>query len=326
MGEDSGHQRRLASFQQQINTLLEAHVDRQIAQGAGEVAVESKRVLMAGGKRLRPVLMMMAYEACGGTNQEDIIPLALAFELIHTATLVHDDIYDDAVQRRGVKTIHASKGLAKGVIAGDWLFVQGFGLGGKYEAEIVELVSEYCSQIAQSEFLQLDRVMDLKTSPEDYLSIVIGKTAGPFAAGCKAAAILANCSIEQQRSMQDFGRELGIAFQLVDDLLDIRGDERMGKPRGADIYEGKMTLPLIHSLTLSHGQRRERLAYLIENFADNYFDELIELLNASDSLNYTEILINNHIERARESLLTLPQNDATQLMLWLTEFMQHREV
>lgn len=326
MGEDSGYQQRVASIQEQINTLLESHVDHQIAKGAGEVAVESKRVLMAGGKRLRPVLMMIAYEACGGTNQEDIIPLALAFELIHTATLVHDDIYDDAGQRRGVETIHASKGLAKGVIAGDWLFVQGFGLGGKYDAEIVELVSEYCSQIAQSEFLQLDRVMDLKTSPEDYLSIVLGKTAGPFAAGCKAAAILAGCSIEQQQHMQLFGRELGIAFQLVDDLLDIRGDERMGKPRGADIYEGKMTLPLIHSLTLSHGQKRERLAHLIEHFEDKFFNEFIDLLNASDSLNYTEILIQNHIERARQALLSMPQNNATHLMLWLTEFMRHREV
>lgn len=126
--------------------------------------------------------------------------------------------------------------------------------------------------------------------------------------------------------MEIFGKEIGIAFQLVDDLLDIRGDERMGKPRGADIHEGKMTLPLIHSLTLSHGERRARLAHLIEHFEDQYFDELITLLNASDSLNYTEILIQNHIERAQNAIRSLPQNKATEVLIWLTHFLEHREV
>jgi len=326
MGEESEFHSTLIALQERVNLLLEGHLDRQIEKGAGEVAIESKRVVMAGGKRLRPVIMILAYHACGGKIDDDILPLAIAFELIHTATLVHDDIYDDAEKRRGVETIHAAKGLAKGVIAGDWLFVQGFGLGGKYQEEIVNLVSEYCSNIAQSEFLQIDRVMDLKTSPEDYLSIVIGKTAGPFAAACKAASILAGNSIEQQIQMETFGKEIGIAFQLVDDLLDIRGDERMGKPRGADIHEGKMTLPLIHSLTLSHGERRARLAHLIEHFEDQYFDELITLLSASDSLNYTEILIQNHIERAQNAIRSLPQNTATEVLIWLTHFLEHREV
>ena len=326
MGEDSEFESTLHYLQQKINTELDLHLDEQINLGAGEVALESKRVVMAGGKRLRPIIMLLAYEMCGGTIEEDIMPLAVAFELIHTATLVHDDIYDDADFRRGVETIHSKTNLAKGVIAGDWLFVQGFGLGGKYQAEIVELVAMYCSNIAQSEFLQLDRVKDLKTTPEDYLSIVQGKTAGPFAAGCKAAAILSGCSIEEQVKLNIFGEELGVAFQLVDDLLDIRGDERMGKPRGADVYEGKMTLPLIHALTLLHGEKRERLATILESFHDDYFDELIELLNASDSLNYTEILIQNHINRALEAIDGFEQTSARKTLEWITEVVKNRVV
>ena len=104
-----------------------------------------------------------------------------------------------------------------------------------------------------SEFKQLDHVLDLSTSPEDYLQIVRGKTAGPFAAVCESAAIIAGASQEQSQALGRFGMELGIAFQLMDDLLDLRGDERMGKPRGKDVIEGKMTLPLIHALTLLHG-------------------------------------------------------------------------
>ena len=111
-------------------------------------------------------------------------PSPSLLELIHTATLVHDDINDEAQQRRGIPTIHANAGQAKAVIAGDWLFVQGFGLGGRYSAQIVSIIARCCANIAVSEFHQLDHVLNLATSPEDYLSIVRGKTAGPFASGC----------------------------------------------------------------------------------------------------------------------------------------------
>ena len=132
-------------------------------------------------------------------------------------------------------------------------------------------MAHYCSILASAEFSQIDHVLDLSTSPEDYLEIVRGKTAGPFAAGCKGAALVANASAESCEYLFEFGMELGIAFQLVDDLLDIRGDERMGKPRGSDIYEGKMTLPIIHALTILHGPQRVRLSEIIRNFEDSLF-------------------------------------------------------
>lgn len=314
----------LQTMRDEVNKALEHLIVSEAEAGAGEVALEAGRVLNAGGKRLRPLLFLLAYRLAGGTRQEDVMPLALAFELIHTATLVHDDINDDAQHRRGIPTIHAQTGQAKAIIAGDWLFVQGFGLGGRYSEQIVTVIARCCADIAVSEFHQLDHVLNLATSPEDYLSIVKGKTAGPFAAGCYSAGLVAGLSEDKAQTLQRFGMELGIAFQLVDDLLDLRGDERMGKPRGADVYEGKMTLPLIHALTLSHGRHRERLSALIEHFTDEDFDELMALLNRSSSLEYAELLVRTHLERAQAALDEFPDSEAKSMMMHITNFVKER--
>lgn len=309
-----------------VDAALEALVDDEIQNGAGQVAELCASMLLAGGKRLRPLLILLAHEIAGGEDIEEVMPLALAFEMIHTATLVHDDINDEASLRRGVETIHTRAGLAKAVIAGDWLFVQGFGLGGRYDENIVRLMAKCCADIAVAEFHQLDHVLNLATSPEDYLSIVRGKTAGPFAAGCHAAGLVAGLTEQQAAGLGRFGMELGIAFQLVDDLLDLRGDDRMGKPRGADVLEGKMTLPLIHALTLSHGKERQRLAQLIESFSDEHFEELMQLLDRSSSLTYAEILVKTHLERAVLELDAFPESQAKSLMLHITGYVMERHM
>ncbi len=321
--EDSAALDNLESMRDLINANLESIIIEQRAI-YGEVAELSGRILLAGGKRLRPILVILAYELAGGQDIDEVMPLALASEFIHTATLVHDDINDESLTRRGQDTLQAIVGQAKAIIGGDWLFVQGFGLGGRYRKEVVDVMAHYSSQLASAEFSQLDHVLDLSTSPEDYLQIVRGKTAGPFAAGCKGAALVANVSEQECNALFDFGIELGIAFQLVDDLLDIRGDERMGKPRGSDIYEGKMTLPLIHALTLLHGEQRVRLAEIIRNFDDSLFEELISLLESAESLKYSEILINNHLERALNHLECFKDCDAKQLLKHVVNMVQNR--
>ena len=317
---------RLETMRMVVDAELENLIENEVENGSGQVADLCGSMLLAGGKRLRPLLILLAYEIAGGQENDEIMPLALAFELIHTATLVHDDINDEASHRRGIETIHTRVGIPKAVIAGDWLFVQGFGLGGRYEEHIVRIMAQCCADIAVSEFDQLDHVLNLATSPEDYLSIVRGKTAGPFSAGCHAAGLVAGLSEEKALALKRFGMELGIAFQLVDDLLDLRGDERMGKPRGADVLEGKMTLPLIHALTLSHGLERMRLAELIEDFSDEYFDELMYLLNRSDSMNYAKILVQTHLERAISELSHFHESEAKQHMLRIAEYVMERKM
>jgi len=289
----------------------------------------ARQVLLAGGKRWRPILILLAHELAGGgddsaRDSSEIMPLALAFEMIHTATLVHDDINDGAKFRRNVPTLHESYDAAQAIIAGDYLFVEGFGLGGRYDERIVRLMADCCARIASAELMQLRHVGNLATTPEDYYRIISGKTAGPFEAGCEAAALVADADEQRVAILGTFGLELGLAFQIVDDLLDLEGDERMGKPRGTDVIEGKMTLPLIHSLTMSHGESRRRLSEVIDSFHEGLWDELTDLLNATGSLDYARTLVDNHLARALDALLQFAQSDARDALEWLTRQVMDR--
>jgi octaprenyl-diphosphate synthase len=313
----------LSDLKDLVDSRLKFYIEQSVPKH-GQVAELAGDVLLAGGKRLRPLLVVLAYELVGGRDLEEILPLALAFEMIHTATLVHDDINDNAKTRRGLPTLHERFSQEKALIAGDWLFVQGFSLGGRLEGEVVTIIADCCGLIASAEFKQINHVMDLTTSPDDYLTIVKGKTAGPFSGGCEGAAVIAGASAEQREALLRFGTEMGISFQLVDDLLDIRGDERMGKPRGSDVYEGKMTLPLIHALTILHGPKRQRLVEIILGFSDSMFDELIELLTWADSISYTEILIKTHIERARSALDLFEESQAKHALQAITDLVIDR--
>lgn len=317
---------RLENLREQVNQALHSMIENELQKGAGEVAELAGEMLLSGGKRLRPLLAIIAYEVAGGKNIDEIMNLALSFEFIHTATLVHDDINDAAKQRRGITTLHERAGQAKAIIAGDWLFVHGFGLGGLYTKAIIDLVTDCCANIAISEFMQLDHVLNLSTSPEDYLQIVRGKTAGPFAAGCEAAAIVAGSSQEDAEALGRFGMELGIAFQLMDDILDLQGDERMGKPRGADVIEGKMTLPLIHALTLLHGDKRKKLSNILKQFTDKNWDELMGLLETSDSLGYSQLLVRTHLERATLELQRFPDSISKSLLMRIVEHVHQRHM
>lgn len=315
---------RIDSLRTFVDDNLNKFIEEQIGI-YGEVAEHSGEVLLSGGKRLRPILFLLAYELVEGLEDNDsIVDIAMALELIHTATLVHDDINDQSNTRRGVPTLHSKYGTSKAIIAGDWLFVQGFSFSGRQGPNVVKMVTKACSRIATAEYSQLDHVLDLATSPEDYLEIIAGKTAGPFSCACEIAGSIANMSEEKCQLLSEFGMDLGITFQLVDDLLDIKGDERMGKPRGSDVYEGKMTLPLIHALTILHGKKRERLAHIIRDFSDDKFDELIELLNHSGSLNYCEILIKTHVGRALSKLDKFPDSETKRLMEYIVDLIQTR--
>ena len=145
-------------------------------------------------------------------------------------------------------------------------------------------------------------------------AIIDGKTAGPFATACACAAIVAGASEDTINALEEFGWEVGRAFQLVDDLLDLIGDENMGKPRGGDVHEGKMTLPIIHALTMLHGVEREQLADVLKNFSDDRWNELVSLLSSAGSFEYSEQLIENHVNRALIQLDSLPQSIARDLM------------
>ncbi|MDP7312543.1 MAG: polyprenyl synthetase family protein [Candidatus Thalassarchaeaceae archaeon] len=314
----------LGQKREAVEEALLAHVNDACAGENSEVMGLAKQVLMAGGKRWRPILLLLSYKLAGGEDDSEVMPLALSFEMIHTATLVHDDINDGAKFRRNVPTLHERYDSPRALITGDYLFVEGFGLGGGYNQKIVRLIADCCARIASSELMQLKHIGNLATTPEDYYHIISGKTAGPFEAGCKAAAIVAGADTQMVDILGQFGLELGLAFQIVDDLLDLEGDERMGKPRGTDVIEGKMTLPLIHTLTLSHGEDRRRLAEIISHFHDGLWDELTTLLNRSGSLGYARTLVNNHLARAIDALFQFPESESRNALEWLTRQVMER--
>ena len=222
------------------------------------------------------------------------------------------------------RPLHTSSGLPHAIIAGDYLFALGFGLGGRHEDRVVGRVAEACGRIATGELQQLEHIGNLATTPEDYYSIVDGKTAFPFASGCWGAAVIAKAPEATVTALELFGMEFGRAFQMVDDLLDLTGEPSMGKPRGADVHDGKMTLPIIHALTMLHGVERERLADVLQNFSDERWEELIELLNSAESLDYVKQLIENHVERAMEALETLPRTEARDMMFELVKISESR--
>ena len=316
--------RHLNEYKKNIDKYLQELMQKARNQGHNEVVNLSEHILMAGGKRIRPMLLLLTYEMLGGTDMEHIIPLATAYEIIHTATLIHDDINDNAKIRRGVKTIHEMCGPVKAQITGDWLFVIGFGLGGQYEKKIVDLMAETCSKMASAELKQIEHIHNTSTTIDDYYKIIEGKTAGPFASGCKAVAILTGQSEKNQNALYDFGMQLGLAFQLVDDLLDLIGDDRLGKPRGLDILEGKMTLPLLLGIQKLKNGDKEKLIELVSKFHLHDLDDVLHLLKISGSIDYCRTLVNEHLNSAIREIDFIEDNSAKKMVLELAHYVRSR--
>ena len=307
-----------------VEEALEEFVQQNMM-GPGAPAMRlASDILLAGGKRYRPVLATLAFEAAGGEDTSKVMNLAMASEIIHTATLIHDDIYDQSKVRRGKPTLHTSVGLPHAIIAGDYLCALGFGLGGRHDDRIVERIAEACGRIATGELKQLEHIGNLATTPEDYYAIVDGKTAFPISSGCWGAAVLAEAPEHIVDAMEEFGIEFGRAFQMVDDLLDLTGDPSMGKPRGTDVHDGKMTLPIIHALTILHGAEREHLSDVLQNFSDERWEELIDLLDSAGSMGYVRQLIDNHLQRAKDALGALPAGASRDLLFELVRMSRSR--
>ncbi len=295
------------SIEELVLEKMSSHLDKPVMSIARDV-------LLGGGKRYRPILVILSYKAAGGDDHTEALDLALSSELIHTATLVHDDVYDQSKMRRGKPTIHSTHGTSHAIISGDYLFTLGFEFGAKYDENVIGRVRDACAGIASGEILQFEHIHDLNTRPEDYYAIIDGKTAGPFAAACSSAAMIAGSSEEVSDALWGYGMELGRAFQLVDDILDLVGDDFIGKPRGTDVHEGKMTLPIIYALTMLHGSDRDQLKDVLTNFGDDRLHELVELLKQAGSFEYAKLLVSNHVERALGHIEKLPDSEEKEML------------
>jgi octaprenyl-diphosphate synthase len=267
-----------------------------------------RRMLAAGGKRLRPRFTLLAAEAVGG-RADDHLRLAAFMELIHVATLIHDDVVDGAEKRRGVNATAVDFGNRISVLAGDYLFAWIFkNVTATYAHPVPHVLSATLADITDGEVLQLKALADLDTTLADYAEIAAKKTASLFAASAECGALAAGGSPFAVRALRDFGTAYGIAFQMRDDLLDLTADEAtLGKPVGNDLRERKMTVPLV--LALEAGDREFRAA--VERFFSGEGGEpealarVVAGIEAQGGLAKTEAVLAGYVERAKQSLAPL---------------------
>jgi octaprenyl-diphosphate synthase len=269
----------------------------------------AEHIIAGGGKRLRPLLVVLANRACGG--QGEAAHEAAAFiEFIHTATLLHDDVVDGSSMRRGRDTANEVFGNQASVLVGDFVYSRAFQMMAALSSpRVMEIMADATNVIAEGEVLQLMNANDPETTEQRYLEVIYRKTAQLFEAGAEVAAVLASASPEAQAALAKFGRHLGTAYQLVDDVLDYRSDPAArGKNIGDDLAEGKPTLPLIHALKHGNDAQKAAVRDAIENGGLDQLDTIIAAIDATGGLDYTASLARTEVEKALETLTALPES------------------
>ena len=222
---------------------------RDLVSENAELTEMCQYVISSGGKRLRPALCLMSYGAVGGKDMDKPVKVGAAFEIIHSATLIHDDINDQGEIRRGRKTLHKEYTVSKAIIAGDYMFAMGFRLLAAEAPQIVDYIVEASASMGAGEFVQKDFEHASSVREEDYIRIITGKTAKLFEASSKSGAAVANADSSLLEALGNYSFYLGLAFQIVDDTLDVTGDpHNTGKAVGTDLIEGKPTLPVIYAM------------------------------------------------------------------------------
>jgi octaprenyl-diphosphate synthase len=286
----------------------------------------SEHIVAAGGKRLRPMLAVLSARALGYAGK-DHHQLAAVVEFIHTATLLHDDVVDQSDLRRGRKTANALFGNAPSVLVGDFLYSRAFQLMVQLDDMTVQRVlADTTNAIAEGEVLQLLHVHNPDTDEAAYLRVIERKTAVLFAAATRLGALVAGADASMQERMATYGMELGLAFQIADDVLDYASDAAtLGKNLGDDLAEGKATLPLIHAMARSDDATRERLRAIVEAGDAGALAEVVAAIDAHDSLDYARGHARAHAARAEATLEGLPDNEWTRALAGLARYAVERD-
>lgn len=281
----------------------------------------SDHIIGSGGKRLRPAVLMMSARACGITNDAHI-QLAAAVEIVHTATLLHDDVVDRSGLRRGRRTANAIWGNSASVLVGDFLYSRATQLILTLDrTDILRVLSDASNDIAEGEILQLQNVQNVELSEADYLRIIYAKTARLFEASSECGALVADAPAHRVAALRDFGTHLGLAFQLVDDVLDYDGDAGLiGKNLGDDLAEGKMTLPLIRTLQQAPAAEAERIRQAVRAGALEQLDEVLATIESTGAIAYTAQLAQHHAAQAKMLLGRLPDSSYKAALGDLLEF------
>ncbi|MBL8286696.1 MAG: polyprenyl synthetase family protein [Rubrivivax sp.] len=306
-----------------------AEVDKLIRQRlASRVALIdqiSAYIVNAGGKRIRPRLVLLFAEAFGCSGPERL-ELAAIVEFIHTATLLHDDVVDESALRRGRATANAAFGNAASVLVGDFLYSRAFQMMVSVDRmRVLEVLADATNVIAEGEVLQLMNMHDPDLSVEDYLRVIRFKTAKLFEASARLGAVLGEADAATEESCAEYGRCLGTAFQLVDDLLDYEGDTAaLGKNVGDDLREGKPTLPLLLAMERADAGQRELIRHAIEQGEQQRLPEIIAIVRRTGALEATRAAAQQEADKARQRALALPPSRAREALIDLCVRSVHR--
>jgi octaprenyl-diphosphate synthase len=283
-------------------------------------------IVNSGGKRIRPLITILAARALG-INNNNHHTLAAIIEFIHTATLLHDDVVDESTMRRGRETANAVFGNQASVLVGDFLYSRAFQMMVALKRmPVMEILSDATNRIAQGEVMQLMNCNDPNTTEESYLDVIYSKTARLFEAATQLAAVLTDQPEIIEKAMQDYGKHLGTAFQLVDDVLDyVASEQDMGKKAGDDLAEGKPTLPLLHAMWNASPSDAALIRSAIENAdgMDN-FDIILGLMHQSGSIKYTQDLALEEASKAKEALSVIPESQYKNALLGLADLSVNR--
>jgi len=278
-------------------------------------------IIESGGKRLRPLTVLLAARACGyqGDRHTD---LAGVVELIHTATLLHDDVVDGSELRRSRETINSVWGNEGSVLVGDFLYSRAFEMMVDMDnMRVMDVLSHATNRIAEGEVLQLLNRNDPDTTEERYLEVIERKTATLFEAGTRLGAVLAQVPEPMEVAAAQYGLQIGIAFQLVDDALDYRTDDaRLGKNLGDDLAEGKPTLPIIRAMEVGTDQERKLLRQAVENGGRDRIDAVAEAIESAEAIDYTISVARQHAQLAKESAEMLPESAQRTALKKLADF------
>jgi len=316
-----------------INQL--AHKDMMAVNGLIQQQVDSEVSLInqlgfyivnSGGKRLRPLLTVLAAKALNiQTNQHHT--LAAIIEFIHTATLLHDDVVDESTMRRGKETANAVFGNQASVLVGDFLYTRSFQMMVSLKRmRVMEILSDATNVIAEGEVLQLMNCNDPQTSEESYMQVIYSKTARLFEAATLLAAVLTDQDEKIEFAMQEYGKYLGTAFQLIDDILDYAADpEEMGKNVGDDLAEGKPTLPLLYAMWNGSPEQSKQIKEAIETGNGiQHFDEIMTTMQQTGALNYTKKQALDASEQAIKALAPLSNSEYKNALIGLAHIAVER--
>lgn len=280
------------------------------------------------GKRIRPALLVLCSKLFGYQGKEHIL-LSAVIETIHTASLIHDDIIDKSTMRRGRKSVHSKWGPNITVLLGDYLYITSIGLTLKSEYnQIIGILADISARMIEGEISEYYMSGSLEMSEKDYLDIINKKTASLFSISCQIGGILGNASKKEEHILSDYGTNLGMSFQIVDDLLDYTGDEKkLGKPILSDLKDGRITLPLIYTLNNDGKANRNRIKNLLKNknLEKESQEEILKILMSNGALDYTYEKAKEFSEESKEIISQLPKSIHRDALYQFSDFILTRK-